>query len=444
MKYFWISIFCLLSITAFSQTNLSEMKTELEKMKIEIDNVKKKMNESNASSSSSSGDSYYSPNTNSKKSKFSHKGHIQVRNESAKNRQGIQGVSQNNQTFLRFRPYFTFSPSNKVYFNLTPQATKVLGADNAAGTSTSGSTTSTELFFFEANLDYHLTEKFSLKLGRQELNYGDQLIIGSLAWANTGRSFDGLKAKYKYDWGWTDIFYSKITDNNNTLLSNDDTDLLSIYNSWGYGDLFKNIDLYYIHLNNKIITGTRVNTLGFRLKGGKDWFFYRTENGYQSGSNLGSNAYQYNLELGGKYKWAKLSAEYAVAGPDYRQKFPTAHKFQGFADVIGRRNIENAILSLKTWPMDWFGLRVDYHMFRRHKTDTSAFKLDGSTAWGVNGTSDDIGSELDIIVNIKTKDSVNLQLGAAFFSPGEYMKQQDTNLSDDTTRFLYAMVNANF
>lgn len=373
-----------------------------------------------------------------------YKGHFQFRTESARNQKGSQGTRQSEQSFFRLRTNFTFSPNKKLDFNLSPQATKGFGADDASGNATSGSTTHTEVFFYEANINYRLMDSLSVKLGRQEIAYGDHLIIGSLPWANTARSFDGLKLKLKYWKGWSDVFYSKISDNATSSSPKDDADLITFYNSYSINQYLKPIDLYYIHQDDDRTGKSEVNTFGFRIKGGHGPFFYRTENGFQSGANLGDDAYQYNLELGGKYKGYSASFEYALAGPDYTQLYPTAHKFLGFADVLGRRNIEQYAIHLKGSPLSWLTIKADYHILKRHKTDKSAYKLNGTTEWGTAGSSDDIGDELDLVFIFKTSDNLKMQLGAAWFNPGTYMKNNDSSSRDESVRFIYGQVNAHF
>ena len=374
-------------------------------------------------------------------SNFTYNGHFQFRNESAKNRQGLQGSRQSNESFYRLRTYMSFHPNERLTVNLTPQATKGLGEDSG-GSSTSGSTKHTELFFFEANIDYSLSDNLTFKLGRQELSYGDHLIIGALPWANTGRSFDGLKFQYSYDIGKTDVMYSKISDNGTSLVSNDDANLITIYNSLSFGPRLKNVDFYIFHQDDNRIGGSELNTIGFRVKGKEGKVFYRTENALQNGANIGADAYQYNLEVGGEFKSYKASLEYAVAGADYIQMYPTAHKFLGFADVLGRRNLKQLAVHLNAAMMSWLDISLDYHVFKRNDTRQSAYKLLGA-AWGINGASDDIGNEIDVVLTFKTKDRVKFQLGGAWFNPGEYMTAQNGN-QDEATQFIYGQLNASF
>lgn len=383
-------------------------------------------------------------NLESPKSRFSAKGHLQFRTETARNLRGSQGVRQTEQSFFRLRSYVKYKANQKLNFTLTPQATKGFGGNDSNGTSTSGSTEHTELDFFEANFDYSILPKVSIKVGRQAVSYGDELVVGTLPWSNTGRSFDAIKMTYKGQLVSTEVLFSKTDDNSTPSLSTDDQNFLSLYNSFSFGPLAKELDLYFMQLRSGSAGGTEVNSFGFRLKGEALGLFYRTENSIQNGANLGGKAFQLNAELGKKFKKIKASVEYAIAGPDYRQFFPTGHKFLGFADVLGRRNIKQLAIHLWSKPLNWLSFNIDYHSFKRQDSTKSAFRLNGATAIGSTGLSNDIGSEFDFIMTFHSKSKIKLQLGSTWFSPGEYMRDQDTLGRDKVVNFNYVQVLAAF
>jgi len=45
-----------------------------------------------------------------------------------------------------------------------------------------------------------------LKVGRQELSYGDQRYVGVSDWSNLGRTFDAVKLRYENEHFWVDAF----------------------------------------------------------------------------------------------------------------------------------------------------------------------------------------------------------------------------------------------
>jgi hypothetical protein len=52
----------------------------------------------------------------------------------------------------------------------------------------------------------HKEFPLSLQVGRQELSYGDQRLIGPSAWNNIGRSFDAAKLRWQNAWFGVDFF----------------------------------------------------------------------------------------------------------------------------------------------------------------------------------------------------------------------------------------------
>jgi len=69
----------------------------------------------------------------------------------------------------------------------------------------------------------------SLKLGRQELVYGDQRQVGHLRWNNNARTFDVAKVRYQNAWFGVDAFTGGLVynDNHNFNKSHPDSDLFS-------------------------------------------------------------------------------------------------------------------------------------------------------------------------------------------------------------------------
>ena len=374
---------------------------------------------------------------------FKYRGHFQYRLEGARNTKGVSGSHQQEQSFYRLRTYLSYQSSPQMNFNLTPQATKGFGANDSSNNPTSGSTVQTQVNFFEANLEYAMTNAWSMKLGKQEFSYGDQLVIGPAPWDNSGRSFDALKFNLKTTNGKTDFVFSKIDDNSSPQDSQDDTNFSFIYSSWSFGEKLRELDFYLMNQQDKKPNGVEVNLLGIRGKGELGRAFYRHESGVEKGEKLEKDAFQTNTEVGLNLGVHKVSFEYGLAGYGYRQLYPTAHRFLGFADLLGRRNIEQYAIHFTGVVNSWLSVSVDQHFFRRHNSRQSAYKLNGKDAIGSEGNAKDIGRETDIILNLRTIDRLHLQLGAALFTSDKYLEQQSINRGK-ATRFLYAQLICEF
>ena len=82
-------------------------------------------------------------------------------------------------------------------------------------------------------LGNHKEFPVSVKIGRQELSYGDERIIGAFAWNNVGRVFDLAKVRWQNPWFAADFFSGRVVipDDNNFNVPNDYDYFSGIYAS---------------------------------------------------------------------------------------------------------------------------------------------------------------------------------------------------------------------
>src|SRR5580765_2192754 len=59
-------------------------------------------------------------------------------------------------------------------------------------------------------LGNHKEFPVSLKVGRQELSYGEERLVGAFAWNNIGRVFDAAKLRWQNEWFGADFFASRV------------------------------------------------------------------------------------------------------------------------------------------------------------------------------------------------------------------------------------------
>lgn len=367
-------------------------------------------------------------------SKFSLTGDFRVRAEDFGK---TDFVSDRSDFLLRVRPILTWQPSKETTVVLQLEAAKGMGQPVYTSTSlnttaeqdTSGAAANgdTPIFFHQAYGIYQPIDWFKLTAGRQVLSYGDELIIGQADWNNISRSFDALRIRADYAFGWTDLFASKLVDLNVTGAGPGDRDFYGIYNGWDLGQYLKELDVYGLALHDATNTSpSDTLAFGIRAKSKINQFDYRTEWTLEAHSSSG---YQTNVEAGYTLDTAvvpRIAAEYFYASADYNQLFPTAHKWLGYADVLGRRNVKGIGGHLSSGLADWLSVQGDYYTFQRVDNGRSAYKLNGTTALG-NGTassSDDIGSEVDLTFKIKPSKPVTFSVGAGMFFSGSYLRDQ--------------------
>ncbi|MCB0406997.1 MAG: alginate export family protein [Bdellovibrionales bacterium] len=320
-----------------------------------------------------------------------------------------------------------------------PQFSRTWGLDEAGVGSTSGATNDPRLNVHQAYIQFPFLnmENVSLKLGRQEFAYGDELVLGPVGWSNVGRSFDALKAEMKYEDWQLDLFSSKLSDKNSTSPSDGDRDLHGAYLSGRRDKEFlQETDLYFLNLNEST-TNPRVDLLayGLRLKGHDDSWDYRFEFTQEDIDSEFEN--QGDAEVGYKFSKNRLAFNYFNASKAYNQMYPTAHKWLGAADVLSRKNIEG--FQVKHGYQWSESLRTDlsYFNFSRQSTNATAYTFSGAALGSTTLTNKEVGQEFDLILNYIQSSELSYQLGGAQFLPGKYLKDSGY---PDSFLFIYLQV----
>jgi hypothetical protein len=353
---------------------------------------------------------------------------------------------------------------NYGYVFIAPQFSKISGQNEfAASSATTNSSNGTSGSLYDSRFDMH-EAYFAIKpthddnlfifAGRQEVAYGDHLVLGSVPWHRIGRSFDGVKGRYSFAENFNlDAFTMKLQENNAAAtspnLGQQDAKLHGAYLVGNLGKNATNADLYALKKENQgtsTAAGTfqnafkDTNAFGARFKSkiGDSAFDYRVEGTLQrviliTDDSAKNGEYQLDLEVG----WAipfygsRLAFEYFDSTRDYDQLFPTAHKFLGYADQFSRRNIKGQVVHFSTKPYDKVTFHADYHLFQRHDKNRGAYNFAG-TSLGTTGSSRDIAKELDLIVGYDFTKSLQLSYGYSIVTPGKYIKDQNSSKTSDT------------
>lgn len=381
-------------------------------------------------------------------SKITVSGHFRLR---AEGDDKTDMISNRDFSVLRIRPEVKFTRDQNLEVVFTPQFTRILGDQNyvpsgaAANTQTvtSGATTDPMFSVHEAYANYHPNDFFAFKAGRMILSYGDELVIGALDWNNTGRSFDAFKTRFTYGLGWTDVFASKITENNSTSTVKGDVNFYGIYNSFNVADFMKNLDVYGLSRADSSAGPTSVTSaLGVRAASKVEAIDYRAEYTKEFGNAFTetSNA-QMDAEVGYTFEHSlkpRFSLEYFTAGKTYDQLYPTAHKWLGYADVLGRRNISGFVIHSEAQVLESLKAKLDFHSFNRVDSAAPVYKASGSAFGTATGSaSNSVGSEFDLTMIYQASKDLKFTGGASLFNSGEYFKDQ---FGDIKPTFYYAQM----
>lgn len=297
--------------------------------------------------------------------------------------------------------------------------------------------------------------------GRQELLFGSQRLLSPLDWANTRRTFEGGRLTWKGESNTTDwLLVRPIAVNAREFDSpNQDQALYGIYNtntSLGIGP----VDTYYLGFEDDR-TFARVHTVGTLLKGEADDVLWDNEFGYQFGRNSdGSDLSAFSVtlgtgrKLGGSlkptfwlyYDWA--SGDDSANG-GWNQLFPLGHRYLGFMDLFGRRNIHDFNSLLTFSATERFTVLTWYHYFLLSNENQGPANVTG-TSFNPGGSvgSRDLGHELDLLGTYKINPRSDLVLGYSHFFAGEYyetsLNAQGRPLFRGGADFLYTQWHYNF
>lgn len=336
-------------------------------------------------------------------------------------------------------------------------------------------------------LGNHKEFPVSLKVGRQELSYGDERLVGAFAWNNIGRVFDAVKVRGQNPWFAAEAFASKL------VLPDDHN-----FNTWNDYNVFsglhlttkkipKNTTELYFFARNDDVGSTTANpgavlpfqvsagapvardiyTLGGRIKsnpGELGNFDYTVEGAYQFGNwkqtlasaRIDHEAHAFAANIGytlpDVYGTPRIAFEYAYGSGDnnptnsthdtFDQLYPTGHKFAGYMDFGSWQNLHDirGIFSLKPTPR--LSLAIEGHLLWLADTADNFYNKGGvarggatfqaaaaqGTGYGINPNYNSyVGAELDIVAGYAVNKFMALEAGYGHFFVGNYIEQTWSN-----------------
>jgi hypothetical protein len=329
-------------------------------------------------------------------------------------------------------------------------------------------------------LGNHKEFPVSLKVGRQELSYGDERLVGAFAWNNIGRVFDAVKVRAQTPWFAAEAFTSKLVlpvDNH--------------FNVWNDYNLFSGLyltsklvpknttELYFFARNDSVGSSFAdpnavlpfqtaapaardIYTVGARFKsnpGELGNFDYTVEGAYQFGNwKAATNSARLDQQAfavmaNGGYTFAdafgtpRVGLEYNFASGDsdptdgkhetFDNLYPTNHKFYGYMDFFSWQNLHDvrAIFTIK--PTTRLSLAIEGHGFWLADTHDNLYNAGGvSRGAGANANGfgrnpsygSFVGTELDVIAGYALTKFANLEAGYGHFFTGDYVDATWSNV----------------
>lgn len=335
-----------------------------------------------------------------------------------------------------------------------------------------------------------------LKVGRQELIYGDERLVGAFDWNNFGRVFDAVKIRFQQPKFWVEAFGSRVVLTERDRVNPDDShDWFSgVYFSTTYipiqttdfyvfyrdkGD--NNPDLFPVNALSTVGAGngsaSRFAAIGTRIKstpGKLAGFDYEGEFVYETGDVWATNHSSKEMALsafaahvGAGYTFPKcpmktrIGVEYNYASGDhnpadgtsqsFQNLFPTNHKVLGQMDLFAWKNMHDPRVELKLSPFKNFTFQIDYHALFLADTSDYWYRANGITpVRTITPTKKDVrtigassfaGHEIDVKAGYQVCKNLKLEAGYSHFFAGSYLK--DTGAHNDAD-FGYAQATLQF
>jgi hypothetical protein len=326
----------------------------------------------------------------------------------------------------------------------------------------------------ERNLDLHqgfaelrnlLGEPISVKVGRQELQYGDQRLISPLDWSNIARAWDGIKLRYAPGSWWIDGFYTVIR---NALIGTGEKQ-----DFWGFYASYRGVenhefDVYVLGReirDNSLVSETGQSgdlideTAGARIKGAAAGFDYTVEAMDQYGrlSTDRVKAYAYAATLGYTFNapWKpRLGAEYDFASGDrnpadgkhgtFDPLFPYQHFYQGFADIFAFKNGKDLMGSVRVTPVEGLTVELDVHEFWLAQAGDAWYNAGGAVIRrdATGSSSRHVGAETDLHARVAAGKYVKFWVGWSHFFPGAFVRE--TPGSDRDMNWVFVQMTIDF
>jgi len=371
-------------------------------------------------------------------------GNVRVRSE-VDMRDFNQRTPANTFTLLRTRLGVQAQPLEDVLVFIQAQDSRVFGSEKDAGGSFNTLADTKNLDMHQAFVEVKklFADEISLRLGRMELAYSNERLLGAVGWNNVGRSSDG--GVLRFDWtGITiDALAINVAETQTYSAIATPPAVRSMYDA-GY-DLYgtygmlrgienHTIDPYFLYQVNRDTAGSgKANlkryTVGSYLRGKTNPIDYEAEVAYQGGTRQGIDVSAYLLSgaLGYSFTDCALSRvslgyELLSGTPSGDSKFKTfdptfhtGHKFYGFMDFFVN-------IPVNTYNHGLADLIARATLSLSEKT-TANFWLHHFALAQSHNNEKTLGQEIDIVIQYRHNKSVSFEIGTSAFLPDNLMRQ---------------------
>ncbi|MEK6643508.1 MAG: alginate export family protein [Planctomycetota bacterium] len=321
----------------------------------------------------------------------------------------------------------------------------------------------------------------ALRLGRQELSYGKERIVGRLDWMNQTRRFDGAKLFYTSKLFDIDVFWFKPVVFMTKPFSNPwNTHINEAMNRkidhfreeqqfYGTYATYKGIkdhviDVYAFGVNdngvfanaNNRIGDLSIYTLGSRFAGTHGNWDYDVEGAGQFGkwAHDDVKAWMVGSDAGYTFKQTAMTPRFGAgfdfaSGDDtprdrshdtFYQMYPTGHAFLGYIDDAARQNIIAPNLNASFKPLKNVTTKLTWtHFWLDSNLDALYNAGGGGIRRNVTGSSgNDVGDELDLTINWQVDVHSAVLFGWSHLWPNNFIETSGRSEDCDYVYLQYA------
>jgi hypothetical protein len=314
-----------------------------------------------------------------------------------------------------------------------------------------------------------ICDRFSIKVGRQEIVYDDHRMFGNVGWTQQGRSHDAAVIKYKPGENHKIDVGLAYNANGESLYKEDYT--LNNYRTfqyiWYHGN-FKTIGLSFLVLNNGLpymdnSDSTNIEqkvafsqTFGPRITYKNDTWALNAATYFQSGKNgKNENLASRYFAVDAAFKISEMfnigvGFEY-LSGTDTKQQgkdddrsftpfYGTNHKFNGWMDYfyvgnwVGNVGLSDIFIPVK-FKKNKFSAAFIPHYFSA-AAKVAKKQADGSWKEYSNG----LGTEIDLMFGYAVSEAVNLQAGYSQMFATETMQAVKGGNNENTNNWAWVMI----
>ncbi len=293
------------------------------------------------------------------------------------------------------------------------------------------------------------TGPLTLRVGRQEMAFGEGRLVGVASWGNTGRSSDAIRLTLRGSGARADLLAAALVPVKDGQFDHPRPPdgfygVYAVFDGLISAAVLEPLLLWKSAAHTFTEAGSG-GDLGMRTAGAR-WFGnlprrldYNVEMAFQTrhaGSDpirawAGHWALTY-AALPDRPLFLLGESNYASADRDpsdgrrgtFAQLYPTNHPHFGTADRVGWRNLHDLMSGLEWKPARQWRLKFDWHNFwladRR-----DAFYTEAGAVFVRNpeAAASRVGWELDFQPDGQFSERLQLGVGYAHFSPGPYLKQ---------------------